>query len=223
MLEQLTEHLSQFMLKERYNQMIKVLSGRTEYVVPVLENIYQPQNANAVIRTAECLGFQKLCVIENTHKFQVHRDICMGSTKWLDIEKFSEKPFNTTDCIEKLKKQGYRIVATTPHEKGQMLDDFDISKGKCAILFGTEKFGLTDEAIAMSDEFLTIPMYGFTESFNISVSCALVLYKLREKLMQSDVDFHIEDQRFYEILLDWQKKSIRECNKIIDRYYHDRN
>ena len=92
MLEQLTAHLSQFMMQERYNQMIKVLNERTEYIVPVLENIYQPQNANAVVRTSECLGFQRLCVIENTHVFQVHRDICMGSTKWLDIEKFSGKP-----------------------------------------------------------------------------------------------------------------------------------
>ncbi len=208
------------MLQERYNQMLKVLGERTKYIVPVLENINQAQNANAVIRTCECLGFQQLCVIENNHEFVVHRDICMGSTKWIDIERFNQKDNNTIEAITTLKNRGYRIVATTPHEHGQMLDDFDISKGKCAIMFGTEKHGLSKEAIEMSDEFITIPMCGFTESFNISVSCALTLFNLQQKMKKdSNINYHLSEEEHYEILFDWMKKSIRESGKILDRYF----
>lgn len=210
------------MLQERYNQMLKVLGERTKYILPVIENINQSHNANAVIRTCECLGFQDLCVIENFHEFVINREVCMGSTKWIDIEKFNEKDFNTVECIESLKKRGYRILATSPHPNGKMLDELDLSKGKCAILFGSEKPGLTKQALEMSDEYVTIPMCGFTESFNISVSCALVLYNLRQKLQSQKIDYHLSEKEHYDILLDWMRKSIRECDKIIEKYHNSK-
>lgn len=219
MTKQLTEYLSQFMLPERYNQMLKVLGDRTDYILPVVENLNQSHNANAVIRTCECLGFQKLTVIENFHEFLINREVCMGSTKWIDIERFNAKENNTFECITTLKERGYRIVATSPHPtKGISLNEFDLSKGKCAILFGSEKPGLTKQALEMSDEFVIIPMYGFTESFNISVSCALILQNLRERLNASSIDYHLTEEEHYRILLDWQRKSIRECDKIIMNY-----
>jgi len=218
MTKELTEYLKEFMLPERYNQMLKVLGERTEYILPVVENLNQSHNANAVIRTCECLGFQRLTVIENYHEFLINREVCMGSTKWIDIERFNSRDDNTEECITALKERGYRIVATSPHPtKGVSLEDFDLEKGKCAFLFGSEKPGLTKKALSMADEFVTIPMYGFTESFNISVSCALILYNLRQRLNASNIDYHLSEQQHYEILLDWMRKSIRECDKIIAR------
>lgn len=211
------------MLQERYNQMQKVLGERTSYIIPVVENLNQSHNANAVIRTCECLGFQKLAVIENFHEFIINREVCMGSAKWIDIERFNSQKSNTVECITALRQRGYRIVATSPHTAQSVsLEEFDISKGKCAILFGSEKPGLTQTALDMSDEYLTIPMYGFTESFNISVSCALILHSLRQSLNKSCVDYHLSEAEHYEIMLDWMRKSIRECDKIIDRWRGER-
>ncbi|MCQ2973480.1 MAG: RNA methyltransferase [Bacteroidales bacterium] len=223
MYKDLIEYLSQFFTDIRFNQMVNVVNQRTEYIVPVLENIVQPQNTNAVIRSCECLGLNKMCLIENENKFSVYKDVDKGSSKWIDIRRYADKNFNTFDCINDLKSEGYRIVATSPHPGGVSLDDFNIFDGKCAILFGTEPTGLTDTALKLSDEFLTIPMCGFTESFNISVSAAIILYTLTRKLRNSDFDFILPENVRQNLLLEWIKKSLKTPDLIIERYNREHN
>lgn len=216
---QLIEYLKQFMLEERFDKMQNVVNQRSEYILPVLENVVQTQNAGAVVRTCECLGYNKLCVIENENEFALHKDVVMGAQKWIDICHYNTMRINTLQCIQEIRDNGYRIVATTPHEGGVSLEDFDLQKGKAAIIFGTESTGISQKVVNNADEFITIPMSGFTESFNLSVSAALVLYTLRQKLEKSSIDFKLNDNLRNNLLLDWIKKSIRDSEKIIAHYY----
>ena len=153
---------------DRWNRFQEVLDERTQYLTVVLENIYQPLNASAVLRSADCFGIQDVHVIENYNEFTPDREVAMGSSRWLNIKRYNEEENNTLQCIQKLKKEGYRIVATTPHKNDCNLQQFDLTKGKTALLFGTEMEGLTDIALQEADEYLKIPMYGFTENFNLS-------------------------------------------------------
>ena len=115
----------------------RILEQRTRYLTIVLENIFQPQNASAAMRSVDCFGLQDAHVIENSNTFEVDREVAMGSTKWLDVKRYNESEDNSLEAIKKLRAQGYRIVATTPHEGDTNLEDFDLRKGKAAFVFGT--------------------------------------------------------------------------------------
>ena len=177
-MKELITHLSPLVTNNRWNRFQEVLAERTQYITVVLENIYQPLNASAVLRSVDCFGIQDVHVIENYNEFTPDREVAMGSSRWLNIQRYNEEENSTLHCIQKLKKEGYRIVATTPHKNNCNLQDFDLTKGKTALLFGTEMEGLTDVALQESDEFLKIPMYGFTESFNLSVAAGVCLQHL---------------------------------------------
>jgi len=140
----------------------------------------------------------------------------MGSSNWLTINRYNQQENNTTKCIRNLKDEGYRIIATVPGKQAQKLDSLDLKKGKIALLFGTEMEGLTSEAIEMADELVTIPMYGFTESFNLSVSAAICFYQLRAKLEEGEVDWKLSDQERDKIMLDWLRYSV-DRSEIVER------
>ncbi len=178
----LLEYLSTFVTPERLALFNKVLNERTKYITVVLEDIFQSQNASAVLRTCDCFGIQNVHVIENRNTFDVNKEVALGSSKWLTIQKYNQAENNSLQAIQTLRKNGYRIVATTPHRNDQSLNDFDLLKGKTAVIFGSELPGISEIIMNEADEFLKIPMYGFTESFNISVSAALVLHHLSGKL-----------------------------------------
>ncbi len=218
-MENLIQYLSQFVSPNRFTQMQQVVKNRTEYVVPVLEDIEQPQNASAVIRTCDCLGINKLCVIENKNEFGIYKDIVRGSTKWVDIKRYNTKPNNTIECLTDLKKQGYRILSTLPRKEAKKLSQVDINKGKCAVVFGSEPTGITKNVADMSDEFITIPMCGFTESLNLSVSVAVVLYTLKQAAITNGIkDFFLNTQQQNILMLSWLKKCIAMSTEIINRY-----
>ena len=218
MSKELIKYLEQFTTNERIIQFNKVLENRTKYITIALEDIYQSQNASAVLRTSECFGLQDIHIIENKNEYQLNPDVVQGSSKWLNLIKYSNKDNNTLQAIKKLKAQGYRIIATTPHTKDVSLEDFDIEKGKFALFFGTEGTGLSDEMMKSADEFLRIPMYGFTESFNISVSAAIILQHLLYKLRNSDIKWQLSDSEIDELKLEWLKKSIKSSTMLIETF-----
>ncbi len=179
----------------------KVLKHRTRHIAIVLENILQPHNASAVIRSADIFGVQDLHVVENETIFRAQTTIAKGANKWVDIQRYE----TTKECIFQLKKDGYRIVATTPHERGYTLDDLPINQ-KMALLFGTETSGLSAEAIELADDYVTIPMFGFTESFNISVSAAICLHTLIMKLHASSIAWHMPEDEKRALQLEWLQR-----------------
>lgn len=194
------------------------VANRTRYVTIVLENIFQPQNASAVMRSCDCFGVQDLHVIENSNEYNLNPDVVMGSSKWVDLHRYNEKQHNTLDAIHKLKADGYRIVATTPHTNDVLLPDFDLSKGKAAFVFGTELTGVSDVVLENADEFVKIPMYGFTESFNISVSAALVLNHLANDLRRKNINWELTELERLELQLEWLKKSVKTGDKMLENY-----
>ena len=142
----------------------------------------------------------------------------MGSSKWLNLIKHSSAKNNTLSTINKLKAEGYRIVATTPHANDVTLDKYDLHKGKTALLFGTEQEGLSDLALANADEFLKIPMFGFTESLNISVSAAIILNRLTTKLHNSGIDYKLNNEERFNVKLDWLKRTLNKPEIIISEF-----
>lgn len=214
----LIQFLETVMLEDRIELIDKNVNERTRYVTVVLENIFQPQNASAVMRSCDCFGVQDLHVIENSNKYELNPDVVMGSSKWINLKRYNSKDENTLDAINSLKKEGYRIVATTPHTNDILLPDFDLTKGKSAFFFGTELTGLSDVVMDHADEFVKIPMYGFTESFNISVSASLVLNHLASALRRSNVDWQLTEEEKLDLKLEWYKRSVKSSEKMIERF-----
>ncbi|OFX33879.1 MAG: hypothetical protein A2X08_15260 [Bacteroidetes bacterium GWA2_32_17] len=215
---EIIKHLSNFVTKQRLEKFNKILLNRTNYVTVVLEDIFQSHNASAVLRTCDCFGVQNVFVIENRNEFKPNNEISLGASKWLNINSQIENK-DTKSVIINLKNNGYRIVAATPQNNTTMLNDLNLTKGKIALLFGTELSGLTDEAISLADEFVKIPMYGFTESFNISVSVAVFLSNIIERLKKSDISWQLSDNEKNFVLLEWLKNSIKSSDEIIERFY----
>ena len=220
-MDALIDYLSQFTTPRRFQLFKDVAANRTRYITTVLEDIYQPQNASAVLRTCDCLGIQDVHIIEERNRYKLNPDVELGSAQWLNLIRYNKPEGNTAAAIQSLKTNGYRIVATTPHEKNVSLDNFDLSRGKIALLFGTELKGLSQQAIDLSDEFLSIPMTGFTESFNISVSAAIITYSLIRELRESPIPWRLneEDQKF--LILDWLRKSIKSSEQLEKRFIFD--
>jgi len=214
----LIEYLSDFTTEERLKTLEGVLEKRTKYLTVVLEDIYQPHNASAVLRSCDCFGIQDVHIIEKRNEYLINPDVTVGSNRWLDFHIHSEASFNTIHAIRHLKKEGYRIIATTPEADRGSLDDIDIAAGKSALLFGTELTGLTKEAMDMADEFISIPMCGFTESFNISVSASIILYELRRALDCSDVDWKLTPEEAISLKLKWLKSSIKKSN-LLEKHF----
>jgi len=191
--EELIIHFEKFVLERRKNLIDSLIQFRTRYITVVLEDIFQPQNASAVLRTCDCFGIQDVHIIENRNKYTINPDVALGSNKWLTLTKYNHSEKNSVSAINILKEKGYRIVATSPHKNDTNLEDYDLNKGKTALVFGTELKGLSDDILDNADEFLQIPMFGFTESFNISVSAAIILHHLTYNLKKSGIDWHLTE------------------------------
>ena len=205
---EILESLRKYILPERAQRIHEAAIERTRLIKVVIEDIYQDNNAGAVFRTCDCFGIQEATVIENRYLTKVAQSISKGSEKWLNTNKFDQQNTNNTvACINDLKSNGYLVVATTPHNPDVLLPDFELTQ-KTAIIFGTEGKGLTQDALDLADVKLKVPIYGFTESFNISVSAALVLQDLTTKLRKSKVNWQLPENERIELEIDWIVKSM---------------
>ncbi len=223
MQKELIKYFSNLVTPERYALFQQILQSRTKYLTVVLEDIYQSQNASAVLRSCDCFGIQDVHIIENQNIFDVDTQVALGSSKWVTLHKYSEKENNTLEAIQKLRKNGYRIVATSPHENDVNLEEFDLTKGKSALLFGSELPGISDIIKNEADEFLKIPMVGFTESFNISVSVAIILHHLTYKLRNSDnIAWQLSEKDQNETMLNWLRNTINRSDLIEKDFYKSR-
>ncbi|WP_374541183.1 TrmH family RNA methyltransferase [Flavobacterium sp.] len=210
----LLEYLEGFITDNRKNGFLNVLKNRTKHITIAMEDVYQLHNTSAVMRSCEVFGVQELNVIEQRFGKRIDKEIALGAEKWVDINRFS----TIQNCIDDLKNKGYQIIATTPHNDSCLLDAFDITK-KSAIFFGTEKLGLSEEVMQQADGFLKIPMVGFTESLNISVSAAIVIQDLTNRIRKSSIEWQLTEEEIIDKRLDWTRKSIKDIAYIESRYY----
>lgn len=186
----------------------KIAPQRSRHLVVGLENIQQDHNASAIMRTMDCLGFQELHLIEKNNNYQFQRDIALGAARWLDVMQHQQEPEPVLDSIAHLRQKGYQIVATSPHLKASTPQNIDLTQ-PIALFFGAEKHGISEELSANADAFLHIPMHGFTESFNLSVSAALVLSALRTRLEASSIDWLLSPEAQTELKISW-------CERILN-------
>ena len=210
------EYLDAFLTDNRKAKFQKVLENRTNHFTVAIEDVFQMHNTSAVMRSCEVFGIQQLNVIEEKYGKSIDKEIAMGAQKWVDVNRFD----SIGACIRSVKEKGYQIIATTPHENDCLLEDFNISKPS-ALFFGTERNGLSEEILSQADGFLKIPMVGFTESLNISVSAAIIIQNLMQRLRNSDIDWHLSESEILEKRLLWAKNSIKDIRRIEERYLID--
>ena len=213
----LLAYLEGFISENRKAGFLRVLKNRTKHFTVAIEDVFQLHNTSAVMRSCEVFGIQELNVIEQKFGKSIDKEIAMGAEKWVDIHRFN----TISECISNLKNKGYQIIATTPHNDSCLLHEFDISKPS-ALFFGTERDGLSEEVMQQADGFLKIPMVGYTESLNISVSAAIIIQDVTNRLRQSDIHWQLTDEEILDKRLDWTRKSIKDI-EFIEKKFHEEN
>lgn len=208
--EQLYTLASQLISENKRDLFDRLAPLRTRHIAVVLEDIYQSHNASAVLRSCDCFGVQDVHVIEANNPFNPAGDVAVGSSKWVDYYPYHDTP----SAYQRLREMGYKIVATTPHTNDTLITDLDISQ-PIALVFGTELTGLTPQAIDLADSYVKIPMYGFTESFNISVCAALSLFSITERLRRSNIPWQLTDEQVLDLKLHWCTQAIRDGEKVL--------
>lgn len=209
----LVEYLMEFVTERKKQLFAEKVAQRTKHITVVVENLFQDHNFSAVMRSADCFGIQEVHVIENSYSYRVNDEISLGASQWINVHRHRNQENNTVACIQQLKQQGYVIAATTPHKDDVDLETYDISK-PTALLFGTEKEGLTPEALALADVYVKVPMVGFTESLNISVCAAICMHHLTWKLRQSDLPWALSEKDKWNILHAWVRSALKDPDGI---------
>ncbi len=214
------DYLLGFVTENKISKFESVVKLRTKKLTIILENIFQPHNASAVLRSCDCFGIHDVHIIESKYPFNINPDVVMGSTKWLNLHKYSNPGTAVIDCITELKSKGYSIVATTPHENDLNIEDLPVD-GKLAIIFGTELSGLSDAVLENADYFMKIPMVGFTESLNVSVSAAISLFYLTNKMRNSTTDWQLTHEEMLNIKIQWAKRVLKSPELLEKKYFED--
>ncbi len=215
--QELIAHLGSHLTENKRDKIRAVLAERTRHFTVLLEDLNQPHNAAACLRTCDCFGLQDVHVVERRHPFDPDNQVAMGSSKWLTIHRYHQPG----SAIETLRARGYQLVATSPVAEGHDPDTLPIDR-PLALLFGSEHKGLTDPVFTSADHTLRLPMYGFTESFNISVTVALALSHLIERLRRSDLDWHLSEAEKEELTLKFYRRLIARHDLLEEEFWQNR-
>lgn len=210
-LQERLDYMTQFLTEERKEVLRRTLASRTHYMRIMTENMFHPQNASAIMRHCEAFGIQQIHTVEDRCRFDPSVNIVRGTQKWVDVEHHD----TTKEALEALKSEGYRIVATTPHRCSVTPETFDVTKGKFALVFGTEHAGISDEVIEAADDFLMIPMCGMVESLNVSASAAILIYMLSQRIRQQVDGWQLSYDEQLKLLTRWTMSSVRDFEGIL--------
>lgn len=210
----LLNYLEGFLTENRKEGFLRVLQNRTKHFTIAMEDVYQLHNTSAVMRSCEVFGIQELNVIEQKFGKRIDSEIAMGAQKWVDVFRYN----SVQSCLDTMREKGYQIIATTPHDDSCFLHEFDITKPS-ALFFGTERDGLSAEVLQQADGFLKIPMVGYTESLNISVSAAIIIQDITNRLRQSKLNWQLTPDEVLNKRLDWTRKSIKDIEFIERKYW----
>jgi tRNA (guanosine-2'-O-)-methyltransferase len=170
----------------RQERIEQVLNRRQPDLTVVLENVHDPHNASAVLRSCDAVGVLRICLVHTveTPPAAFARTTSASAAKWIGVEHYA----SIGECYQSLRATGFSIYATALNEESQMLFDVDFTK-PTALVFGNEMRGLSHEAIAQADGAIQIPMMGMVQSLNISVACAVTLYEaMRQRLQAGKYD-----------------------------------
>ena len=219
----LIDYLAQYITAHKMQVMEKVLAQRTRHFTVVLENIYKPHNASAVLRTCDCFGIQDVHIIEKTREYKVNPFVTRGASQWLTLHKYfkPEEPENAViNCFSSLKSNGFKIYGTSPDPQTRPIQDLDPNE-KIALVFGNEHEGISNEVKNAADGLVHIPMRGFTESFNISVAASLFLQNLVQKASDCVIpDYNLTEVEKQELRLTWYRSIVKNSD-IHEKKYRD--
>ena len=212
-LQETFDYLKQFLTDERLSKIEHFSQESSDFVLPVMEDVYQFRNAAAIVRSVEACGFHHVVALEEENVFNPNLKVTKGAETWVQVEKMP----NNLDSLKEIKNRGYKILAVSPENNATMLPDYEV-KEPIALVFGTELEGVSDEILDFADETLAIPMYGFTKSFNVSVAAAICMYELKQKLMKSGIDYKLSKEKLLEMKIRWTVNSIRSGEELLERF-----
>ena len=205
--------LEKFLLPKRLEKLDSVLEKRTNNLTIVLDRIKNYHNISAVIRTADAFGINEIHLVGGN--FEYTSGISLGAEKWLEIKKHN----SATQAIKKLKSDGYKTVVLQPEsfkaKKPIAVNELPFEE-KLALVFGNEKHGVADEYKDSADIFAFIPMYGFVESLNISVACAITVFCSTMPKAKTERRLEtISEAKKTEIKSNWLKQDVRNSDIIL--------
>ncbi len=212
-LQETFDYLKQFLTDERLSKIEHFSQESSDFVLPVMEDVYQFRNAAAIVRSVEACGFHHVVALEEENVFNPNLKVTKGAETWVKVEKMP----NNLDSLKEIKNRGYKILAVSPENNATMLPVYEV-KEPIALVFGTELEGVSDEILDFADETLAIPMYGFTKSFNVSVAAAICMYELKQKLMKSGIDYKLSEEKLLEMKIRWTVNSIRSGEELLERF-----
>ncbi|MBO6184423.1 MAG: RNA methyltransferase [Chryseobacterium sp.] len=215
-LEQTYEYLQQFLTEERLRKIEHFAPESSDFVLPVVEDVYQFRNAAAIVRSVEACGFHKVVALQEENNFEPNLRVTKGADTWVEVEKL---PRNM-ESFQKIKDKGYKIVAVSLEKNAKFLPDYEITE-PIALVFGTEMEGVSKEVLDFADETLAIPMYGFTRSFNVSVAASICMYELKQKLIKSNIDYKLNEEKLLRMKIRWTVNSIKSGEMILAKYMKD--
>ncbi|MDR2235428.1 MAG: RNA methyltransferase [Chryseobacterium sp.] len=210
------DYLKQFLTEDRLTKIEHFSQESSDFILPVMDDVYQFRNAAAIIRSVEACAFHKVVAMEEENVFDPSLTVTKGAETWVEVEKM---PKNVAS-LQNIKDRGYKIMAVSLEKNAVMLPDYQI-KEPIALVFGTEKEGVSEEVLDFADETLAIPMYGWTKSYNVSVAAAICMYELKQKLMKSDIDYKLTDEKLMKMKIRWAVNSMRSGQQIFEKYLKD--
>jgi tRNA (guanosine-2'-O-)-methyltransferase len=209
----LLDYLGQYITEHKKSVIDRVLNERTRFITVVLEDIFKPHNASAVIRTCDCFGLQDIHVIEKTNQYKINPYVTRGASQWVDLYKYYRKDGSSVDaCFESLREKGYKIYGTSPAPHSISVYDLEPSE-KLALVFGNEHEGISTEVKEKADGLVHIPMLGFTDSFNISVSASIFLYDLIKKASAyQHAGFYLSEDEKNHLRIKWYREIVKHSD-----------
>lgn len=209
----LYEYLKDFITPEKLQKIENLVNERSNFIVPVMEDIYQFRNAGAIVRSMEAFGFQTLYAFENRNSFIPESSVSRGADKWIDIHFMQPN----IDSLKKIKDKGYLIATISPEKTAINIQDY-IPNQPTAVIFGTEFRGISKEFLDFSDICIQIPMLGFTESLNVSVAAGICFYEMRNKLKKSNLNWKLTQQEKLNLKIKWAINSVSSGEEIAKHY-----
>ncbi len=208
--------LESLLSEKRLERIKEVIDYKIQNITIVLDNLLDSHNTSAILRTAEGLGIKDVYIIEKDYQFEINKGITKYSHKWLDLHRFKDYE----PCVKELKKREYKIFIANVGEKSLKLTDIEIKPdNKYAFVVGNEHGGISGEILKYADYEFTIPMYGFTESFNVSVASAIILshttYLYRKALQQKS---DLTEQQKEELYFDFLKKAVKNSDILLKSF-----
>ena len=205
--------LSPRLTDRRREKMEQVAGHRTKHVRLVLQDIHDPHNISACLRSAEAFGVLDIDIVNLYQKFAKPSSVSRGSFNWLKLHRYTD----ISDVVSDLRRSGYKLAAGYPPSQDTCkLDEIPVQQ-PVAVIFGNEHRGVSEEWAQHIDYRFTIPMVGMVESLNISVSAALSMYQLTEKskLLLGDGVYISRDER-ESLLSDWICQHSRSYEKELE-------